>query len=137
MIDTIQRAFTTRIPLAVLITMGIKEWENRSHLPTPAKGVCGMSCSRGSDEREYANFLAWVKRFSAPSLYASLPPWNQVKDWRGKMIAVMDYEATEEAGLPIWNEGYRYWWKLSNVKMLDEPFPVRGNVGLWEVIRND
>ena len=128
----IHRAFTTRIPLAVLIAMGIKEWENRSHLPTPPKGICGMSCSRGSDEREYVNFLAWVKRFSDPQLYASLPSWNQVKDWRGKMIAVMEYEASEKVGLPIWNEGYRYWWKLSNVKMLDEPFPVRGNVGMWE-----
>ena len=126
------RAFTTRIPLAVLIAMGIKEWENRSHLPSPTKGSCGMSCSKGSDESEYANFLDWCNSVFRDDVLKAIPSWNQVKNWRGKMVAVMDYEASEEQGLPIWNEGYRYWWKLSNVRLLGEPFRVRGNVGMWK-----
>lgn len=128
----IRRAFTTRIPLAVLIAMGIKEWENRSHLPSPTKGSCGMSCSKCSDESEYANFLCWCNSVFHDDVLKAIPSWNQVRGWRGKMVAVMDYEANEKQGLPIWNEGYRYWWKFSNVKMLDEPFAVRGNVGMWE-----
>ena len=28
-------AFTTRIPLAVMIAMGIKQWENRAAMPSP------------------------------------------------------------------------------------------------------
>lgn len=126
------RAFTTRIPLAVMIVFGIKKWENRSQLPFPAKGVCGMSCSKGSDSREYANFLIWAKQVFRAEMFNRLPTWEQVEVWRGKMIATCEYDASEEAGLPIWNEGYRYWWKLSNVKLLEVPYPVKGNVGMWE-----
>ena len=34
-----------------------------------------------------------------------------------------------------WSKKAKYdpcWWKLSNVKLLDEPFAVRGNLGMWE-----
>lgn len=134
MAEKIERAFTTRIPLAVMIVMGIKEWENRSHLPWPVRGRCGMSCSKGSDAREYANFLAWIRQFASAELLAALPTWEQVEGWRGKMIAVCDYAAGEEPGPPIWNEGYRYWWRLSNIQMLEQPYPVRGNVGMWDCI---
>lgn len=133
MISEFHLAFTTRLPLAVLIVMGVKGWENRSCLPVPSKGKCGMSVSKSSDENEYQNFIDFTNRFSSKELQAAIPSWEQVEDWRGKMVAVMDYEASENAGLPVWDEGYRYWWKLSNVKMLDNPYPVRGNVGMWEV----
>jgi len=49
------------------------------------------------------------------------------------MIAVMDFEASETPGNLVWDEGYRYWWKLSNVRLLDNPFTLRGNVGMWAV----
>lgn len=117
-----------------MIAMGIKERETRSHLPSQSKGSCGISCLKSSDSRGHANFLAWTKQFSDPKIYVAIPSWEQVEDWQGKMIATCDYEASEEPGLPIWNVGYRYWWKLSNVKMLDEQFAVRGNVGMWEVV---
>lgn len=126
-------AFTTRLPLAVLIVMGIKVWENRSCLPVPHKGRCGMSVSKSSDEVEYRNFIEFTKRCFPKEVQDAIPKWEEVKDWRGKMIAVMDYEASETPGLPIWNEGYRFWWRLTNVSMLQEPYPVRGNVGMWEV----
>ena len=126
-------AFTTRLPLAVLIVLGVKGWENRSFCPVPTNGRCGMSVSRSSDECEYMNFAAFVKINASEQLQKMLPCWDQVKGWRGKMIAVMDYEVGEIPGDPIWNEGYRYWWKLSNVKLLDSPFSVRGNVGMWTV----
>lgn len=132
-----RKAFTTRLPLAVLIAMGVKKWENRSSLPNPSKGTCGMSVSKSSDENEYKNFIAFITKFASKELQDAVPSWEQVKNWRGKMIAVMDYEAGEESGDLIWNEGYRYWWKLDNVKMLDEPFPVRGNVGMWDFNRSD
>lgn len=53
----IHLTFTTRIPLAVMIVMGIKQWENRSAMPIPAKGRCAMTCSKSSEAREYANFI--------------------------------------------------------------------------------
>ncbi len=126
-------AFTTRLPLAVLIALGIKDWENRSCCPLPNKGRCGMSVSKGSNESEYNRFLEFIRKHSSDRLADAIPTWDQVKSWRGKMIAEMDYEAGETPGPVIWNEGYRYWWRLSNVQMLGDPYPVRGNVGMWRV----
>lgn len=126
-------AFTTRLPLAVLIVLGVKQWENRSACPVPIKGQCGMSVSRSSDECEYANFVAFVKRNASERLLKVLPRWDQVKEWRGKMIAEMNYEVGEIPGDPIWDEGYRYWWRFSNVRLIENPFGVRGDVGMWTV----
>ena len=124
-------AFTTRIPLAVMIAMGIKQWENRSAMPSPACGHCGMTCSKSSDAREYANFLVWAKRVFPAEIFSALPPWGQVANWRGKLVGVCDYNASYTPGPPIWNEGYKVWWHLTNVQMLKEPITCRGNVGMW------
>jgi len=130
----ITQAFTTRIPLAVMIAMGIKQWENRAAMPTPAKGSCAITCSKSSDEREYANFLAWAKQVFPERVLAALPVWVQVSGWRGKLIAVCNYEASCTApNPPLWNEGYPVWWHLTNVRLLDDPIPCRGNVGMWRL----
>lgn len=127
-------AFTTRIPLAVMITMGIKQWENRAAMPVPAKGRCAMTCSKSSDAREYANFLAWAKHVFKPEAFAALPAWEQIACWRGKLVAVCDYEASYTApNPPVWNEGYPVWWHLTNARLLDESIPCRGNVGMWKL----
>ena len=126
-------AFTTRIPLAVMIAMGIKQWENRSAMPFPVCGRCAMTCSKSSDSREYANFLAWAKQVFQADVYTALPQWEQVADWRGKLIAVCDYDASNISGPQIWDEGYRVWWHLTNVQMLKKQIPCRGNVGMWEL----
>ena len=39
----IELAFTTRIPLALMIFLGIKQWENRAAMPVPARGRCAMT----------------------------------------------------------------------------------------------
>ena len=130
----IELAFTTRIPLAVMIATGIKQWENRSAMPIPTKGRCAMTCSKSSDAREYANFLAWAERAFKPAVCAALPAWEQVAGWRGKLVAVCDYEASYTApNPPVWNEGYPVWWRLINVRLLDEPIPCRGSVGMWRL----
>lgn len=130
----IDLAFTTRIPLAVMVAMGIKQWENRAAMPQSAVGRCAMTCSKSSNAREYANFLAWAKRVFKPEAFATLPAWERVEGWRGKLVAVCDYEASYKApNPPIWNEGYPVWWHLFNVCLLDEPIPCRGNVGMWRL----
>lgn len=127
-------AFTTRIPLAVMIAMGIKHWENRAAMPVPSKGQCAMTCSKSSDGREYGNFLSWAERVFKPDVFAALPEWDRVASWRGKLVAVCDYEASYTApNPPIWNEGYPVWWHLTNVRLLNEPIPCRGNVGMWRL----
>lgn len=130
----IELAFTTRIPLAVMIAMGIKQWENRAAMPLPPRGCYAMTCSKSSDAQEYANFLDWAERVFKPEAFAALLSWNQVSDWRGKLVAVCDYEASYTAPNPsIWNEGYLVWWHLTNVRLLDEPIPCRDNVGMWRL----
>ena len=117
-----------------MIAMGVKQWENRSAMPVPAKGRCAMTCSKSSDTREYANFLAWAERAFKPEAFAALPRWDEVSGWCGMLVAVCDYEASYTApNPPIWNEGYPVWWRLTNVRLLDEPIPCRGSVGMWRL----
>ena len=90
-----------------MIAMGIKHWENRSAMPSPAKGRCAMTCSKSSDAREYANFLTWAEQAFKPDVYASLPQWDEVNGWCGMLVAVCDYEASYTApNPPAWNEGH-------------------------------
>lgn len=67
--------------------------------------------------------------------------------WPGKIIAVCDYKARDGLNLVLedgvyrskptpkqeWDEGYRFWWDLSNVRRLPEPITCRGNVGMWQL----
>ena len=32
-----------------------------------------------------------------------------------------------------WDEGYEYWWELSEVVCFDQPIPCKGNVGMWQM----
>ena len=83
----------------------------------------------------------WSGKYSIhvfkPETFNALPPWERVEDWRGKLVAVCDYEASYTApNPPIWNEGYPAWWHLTNVWLVDEPIPCRGNVGMWRLPDN-
>ena len=96
-----------------------------------------MTCSKSSDAREYANFLAWAEHVFKPEAFASLPRWEEVSGWRGMLVAVCDYDATVTASNPpIWNEGYPVWWHLTNVRLLNKPIPCQGNVGMWRLQEN-
>ena len=76
----------------------------------------------------------WSERAFKPIVSAALPAWDQIAGWRGKLVAVCDYEASHTApNPPIWNEGYPVWWHLSNVRLLDNPISCRGNVGMWQL----
>ena len=76
----------------------------------------------------------WSERAFKPIVSAALPAWDQVAGWRGKLVAVCAYEASYTApNLPVWNEGYPVWWHLTNLRLLDEPIPCRGNVGMWQL----
>ena len=129
----IELAFTTRIPLALMIFLGIKQWENRAAMPVPATGRCAMTCSKSSDAREYQMFRMWAESVFPREICASIPPWEEISSLRGKLVAVCDYEAGYKLGPKVWDEGYPVWWRLTNVRLLDEPIPCRGNVGMWRL----
>lgn len=129
-------AFTTRLPLAVMIATGIKQWENRNAMPVPQKGMCAMTVSKSSSAMEYENFLFWAYKAFPPGLFNLLPRWEQISEWRGKLVAVCDYDASCIPRPPIWNEGYKVWWHLTNIRLLDDPIQCRGNVGMWVIPDN-
>ena len=129
----ITNAFTCTGPYAILILYGIKRTENRSAWPEPREGRAAISCSKSFCKEEYGQFIAWASVNLPPEDFEKLPAWREVKDWPGKVVGVCDYAARERMGRESWDEGYQYWWDLSNVVRLPEPIPCRGNVGMWSL----
>ena len=150
----ITSAFTCTGPYAILVLLGIKLVENRSAMPVPARGRCAISCSKSFCKEEYGEFVRWASRALKPEEFETIPAWNEVKDWPGKVVGCCDYEARKAvtgmsppradgigaecqtpraSSLISWNEGYPYWWNLSEVVAFDRPIPCRGNVGMWRM----
>ena len=145
----ITNAFTCTGPYAILILLGIKRVENRSAMPAPAKGRCAISCSKKFCAAEYGEFVRWAALVLAPADFEAIPAWADVKDWPGRIVGCCDYVANgrdptdpedlptprgeDAAGTVKWDEGYPYWWNLSEVVALDRPIPCRGNVGMWQM----
>ena len=140
-------AFTCTGPYAVLIMLGIKRVENRSAMPVPAKGRCAVGCSKSFCKEEYGNFLQWAAHELPEEEFERIPAWGDVKEWPGKIVGACDYEARGRNDLRLegdnaarsviapyqWDEGYEYWWDLSEVACFDQPIPCRGNVGMWQM----
>ena len=135
--------FTCTGPYAILILSGIKRTENRSVWPEPSEGRAAISCSKSFCKEEYGQFVAWASAHLPPEDFEKIPAWHEVKDWPGKIVGVCDYKARDRNDLQLssergttslsWDEGYAYWWDLSNVVRLPEPIPCRGNVGMWQM----
>ena len=102
-------------------------------LPEPREGRAAISCSKSFCKEEYGRFIAWASASLPPEDFEKLPVWREVKDWSGKVVGVCDYKARQRQKAESWDEGYPYWWDLSNVVRLPEPIPCRGNVGMWQM----
>ena len=129
----ITSAFTCTGPYAILIMLGIKRVENRSVCPSPLKGRCAVSCSKSFCKEEFGNFVQWAARSLSDDQFAMIPAWSDVADWPGKIVGCVDYSCRESAAAEFWNEGYRYWWDLSEVVSFDQPIICRGNTGMWDL----
>ena len=129
----ITSAFTCTGSYAILILCGIKRTENRSACPTSNEGRAAISCSKSFCKEEYGQFIAWASANLPPEDFEKLPSWCEVKDWPGKIVGVCDYMSRKRNGRELWDEGYQYWWDLSNVVRLSEPIPCRGNIGMWQM----
>ena len=127
-------AFTCTGPYAILVMLGIKRVENRNVMPMPEKGRCAVGCSKSFCKEEFGRFVQWASANLAAEDFERLPSWGDVKDWPGKIVGACDYAARTqpEPGEP-WNEGYPYWWNLSDVVSFDCPISCRGNVGMWKL----
>ena len=148
-VEMFTSAFTCTGPYAILILSGIKRTENRSAWPSPSEGRAAISCSKSFCREEYGQFVAWASVNLLPEDFEKIPAWREVKDWPGKIVGVCDYKARSSQGdlfdnnhpttqppnhpTFTWDEGYPYWWDLSNVIRLPKPIPCRGNVGMWQM----
>lgn len=145
----ITHAFTCTGPYAILIMLGIKRVENRSVMPPGGCGRCAVSCSKSFCREEYGNFVRWASRVLPSGDFDGIPAWTDVQDWPGRIVGTctcvgrgrndLRLSAEEDvggcgAGLS-WDEGYPYWWDLSEVACLDCPIVCRGNVGMWQLPR--
>lgn len=140
----ITNAFTCTGPYAILILLGIKRSENRNRLPVPEKGRCAISCSKTFSKEKYGSFVQWASRNLTTEEFVTIPSWNDVCEWPGKIIGACDYTSRRRNDLVLtggdgrgekdnWDEGYDYWWDLSEVAGFDRPIPCRGNVGMWQL----
>ena len=129
----ISSAFTCTGSYTILNLYGIKRTENRSMWPEPCEGRAAISCSKSFCKEEYGQFIAWGSMNLSHEDFEKLPAWREVKDWPGKIVGVCDYRARERNGREPWDEGYQYWWDLSNVVRLPEPISCRGNIGMWQM----
>ena len=102
-------------------------------LPFPNEGRAAISCSKSFCKEEFGRFIAWASVNLPPENFEKLPAWREVKNWPGKIVGVCDYKARQRQKAESWDEGYPYWWDLSNVVRLPEPIPCRGNVGMWQL----
>ena len=129
----ITNAFTCTGPYAILIMLGIKRVENRNMMPCPAKGRCAVGCSKSFCKEEFGAFVQWASQALPADQFAMIPSWSDVADWPGKIVGACDYVGGTDASDGRWNEGYPYWWSLSNVVSFERPIPCRGNVGMWQM----
>ena len=135
-------AFTCTGPYAILIMLGIKRVENRSAMPVSPKGRCAVSCSKSFCAAEYGAFVYWASMNLPPEDFERIPSWVELKDWPGKVVGCCDYAAhgrndlvlgAEPSASRPWDEGYEYWWDLSEIVRFERPIPCRGNVGMWQM----
>ena len=132
----VANAFTCTGPYAILILLGIKRVENRSAMPVPARGRCAISCSKSFCREEYGEFVRWASRALKPEEFETIPAWSDLMEWPGKVVGCCDYEAgtaRPESAPYQWDEGYPYWWRLSEIVAFDRPISCRGNVGMWQM----
>lgn len=140
----IANAFTCTGPYAILLLLGVKRTENRSQLPIPEKGRCAISCSKTFSKEEYGSFVQWASQNLTTEEFMAIPSWKDISEWPGKIVGACDYtsrkrndlvlaDGDERGGKVNWDEGYDYWWDLSQVVAFDHPIPCRGDVGMWQL----
>lgn len=121
------RAITVQQPWAWAIAAGVKTVENRRRT-TPHRGPIAIHAGlRWSEIGEHI-----VPQLSTVNLPMS---WREPGGLpRGKIVAVADLiDAHPETGRCCQPWGRIRWshWVLENIRALDQPVQVAGQVGLW------
>ena len=146
------KAITLTQPWATLVAIGAKRIETRSW-NTNYRGPLAIHAAAGKYVDDY--LLMKIEPFYSALTRAGIESRLQIP--LGGIIATCELVATHRVDNMDWVPGKRGWeknghfweateqekafgdysigrymWFLANVKMLDNPFPVRGALGLWE-----
>jgi len=136
------KAISIRQPWASMIAEGRKEYETRSWA-TPYRGQIAIHAAKTLTVKEWEHWqkMPFYREFLEQyySMFASLP--------RGCIIAVGELAAIYDAVklAPKISESEvafgnfapgRYAWRIVNVKKLDSPIPLRGQLGLFDVVQS-
>ncbi len=141
MIDVGCTALTVRQPWATLIGLGLKQ-AHPMRWPTNHRGTLAIHADRISSEPGLEQVVAgldvegmMVTRFQVEAAVYPL----------GAVVALVDLVACEqitsetvekerlvERCLGVWSPG-RYAWRFENPRMLEFPYPARGQEGLWQL----
>jgi hypothetical protein len=121
------RALTIKQPWAFLIAAGIKDVENRTWAPRQFPGALLIHAGAGFDR------MALLRPEVRTELEAqSWPEWPLPA---GAVIAVAGTVKAHRDSIgghcDPWGEDDCWHWELSNVRLLPEPVPAKGRLGLW------
>ncbi|MGN0888777.1 MAG: DEAD/DEAH box helicase family protein [Kiritimatiellia bacterium] len=132
--DGLIHAFTVKPMMGWLIMHGVKDVENRSKGVNPPKGTCAVSYSKGYTPDEYEGDIAYLRDeigLDARKI-KSLPSYEELKPFCGKVVGVVDYEVAEGSSSRWYYPGCKA-WKMSRPRQIAKPFPVRGFVNMWNL----
>ena len=127
-------AFTVKPMMGWLIMNGVKDVENRSKGVNPPKGTCAVSYSKGYTPDEYEGDIEYLRDeigLGARKI-KSLPSYEELKQFCGKVVGVVDYEVAEESSSRWYHPGCKA-WKMFRPRQIAKPFPVRGFVNMWNL----
>lgn len=146
------KALTLTQPWATLVAIGAKQIETRSW-NTTYRGPLAIHAAKGGYNDDL--LLMKIEPFYSALTKAGIESRLQIR--LGGIIATCELISTHKVDHMDWIEGKRGWsrgnyfweaseqekafgdysigrymWFLANVKMLEEPVPVKGALGLWE-----
>lgn len=134
------KAITLIQPWASLIALGEKQYETRSW-PTSYRGPIAIHAGRRTKQAE--TFIdEMVYDFPDPFYNQRLYKADDFHFGAIIAVAVLDdcfrtnaklpYISEQERGLGDWTPG-RWAWRIEDITVLEQPIPMSGKQGLWDV----
>lgn len=135
------KAITLRQPFASLITAGLKTYETRSwktnhrgtlaiHAGLQADPLPDALRRRLENHPNYGRDIFTILRGGYPKgaiiAIVEITDCICMDDLMIVKLPIMEFECG------FWKSG-RYAWKLENIRVLPEPYPIKGQQGIWNI----
>lgn len=136
------KVLTIRQPWAWAVARGFKDIENRSRA-TSHRGPLAIHSSARWDEPEevWLRHIVRVARSQGHELPATLED-DMPYAGSGLVLAVVDVvdvctvsrdDSLEMCDCGPWAQSGETHWRLTNARLLREPIPAKGRLGLWDL----